>query len=657
MKRMAILTVLTLCLAFMIIPPSPVVSGDPSLEVVDVKQDIPPESDFSLELELTKGEVVTWAWTVDQYQLDFIIEDPEGDSFAELAAASQGGNFFTATLSGTWHLNWTNSQASSASYDYTVELTYSITVDNQPPTASIVPDKMGGNAPLTVEFDGEVLDVDGQVVDQYWMIRLLGENNPIIFQTDEENFTHVFTAPGKYNVTFNVTDDDGENGTNNITIDVNGPPRAIASADKVTPHVGEGVSFTGTGIDTDGLIIAYEWDFDDGGTSLLQNPRHPFTDPRTYNVKLTVFDDDGASGTDTIHITVMPIPVAQTGPTGADNASLEDGSMIGRINALITPGDATSPTYIHAKDGPVFYYLPATIELQHTDISGEPRYSGQTFTRNVPLTYHQIIMVYGCEIEIGCTGKYDYTQRDGTGNPILESADSYEFELKVLQGIAFVNGQFTTPTRASPSNPAIEVQSEQGKTTVGSVGVKLSPDASGGLFSAGISQDGNAVVEVFNGEVDVQVKESGATNPVVSKSIEPAANGAPQGVSIDRVDVNTDPDVERIDKNMATVSGDAEVEMTNDVIPMDVGTGQQLVIIDPDNVPNIKIEGNDTYDLEVKKFRKAEEEFETVKIEGIEAGGTDTFKIEEESIYLKTTSTDEKGINITVEKVEKSYDV
>lgn len=48
----------------------------------------------------------------------------------------------------------------------------------------------------------------------------------------------------------------------------------------------------------------YLWDFDDGGTSTLQNPTHVFTSPGVYNVTVTVTDDCGFTDSDNITITV-----------------------------------------------------------------------------------------------------------------------------------------------------------------------------------------------------------------------------------------------------------------------------------------------------------------------------------------------------------------
>jgi hypothetical protein len=81
-------------------------------------------------------------------------------------------------------------------------------------------------------------------------------------------------------------------------------PSAHASADKTSGYAPLTVLFNGTGLAFDGTIASYRWDFDDESESFEQSPIHTFENPGTYDVKLTVTDDDGDTGNDTIKITV-----------------------------------------------------------------------------------------------------------------------------------------------------------------------------------------------------------------------------------------------------------------------------------------------------------------------------------------------------------------
>lgn len=80
--------------------------------------------------------------------------------------------------------------------------------------------------------------------------------------------------------------------THNVTVsDGNQPPVAgfTSSCSGLT------CSFTSTSSDPDGSISAYSWTFGDGGTSTAQNPTHTYGAPGTYDVTLTVTDNQGAT--------------------------------------------------------------------------------------------------------------------------------------------------------------------------------------------------------------------------------------------------------------------------------------------------------------------------------------------------------------------------
>jgi PKD repeat protein len=84
----------------------------------------------------------------------------------------------------------------------------------------------------------------------------------------------------------------------------NKAPTASCSANPTNGEAPLQVSFTGTGMDTDGTIVSYHWDFDDDASSAEQNPSHTFQTSGTYTITLTVTDDKGETGYDTIQIIV-----------------------------------------------------------------------------------------------------------------------------------------------------------------------------------------------------------------------------------------------------------------------------------------------------------------------------------------------------------------
>ena len=85
----------------------------------------------------------------------------------------------------------------------------------------------------------------------------------------------------------------------------NQPPVAVIRA---SPTAGEApltVNFDGSGsYDPDGRVVSYKWSFGDGSGGDGVSTSHTFSNPGTYTVVLTVTDDKGATGKDTISINV-----------------------------------------------------------------------------------------------------------------------------------------------------------------------------------------------------------------------------------------------------------------------------------------------------------------------------------------------------------------
>ena len=107
---------------------------------------------------------------------------------------------------------------------------------------------------------------------------------------------HTFYDDGFYNVTLNITDNDGDmhQVTNKIQI-LNVKPVARLSFSLEKPIKNDTVNFLDHSFDDDGEIVKYYWDFGDGANSNENSPSHRYNKPGTYTVVLEVTDDDGES--------------------------------------------------------------------------------------------------------------------------------------------------------------------------------------------------------------------------------------------------------------------------------------------------------------------------------------------------------------------------
>jgi parallel beta-helix repeat protein len=84
------------------------------------------------------------------------------------------------------------------------------------------------------------------------------------------------------------------------------PPVAQISITSTTVTADESISISGAGsTDDDGDITSYEWDFGDGSTAYGAIVSHAYPVPGTYNIELTVIDNDGLKDTEVVMVTCV----------------------------------------------------------------------------------------------------------------------------------------------------------------------------------------------------------------------------------------------------------------------------------------------------------------------------------------------------------------
>jgi len=89
----------------------------------------------------------------------------------------------------------------------------------------------------------------------------------------------------------------------------NNPPIANAGG-LYYGNVSEPIVFNGSSsFDSDGTIVSYYWDFNDGTNSTNVTTIHHYTNVGIYNVTLTVTDDDGATDSNTTTVTITGLLV------------------------------------------------------------------------------------------------------------------------------------------------------------------------------------------------------------------------------------------------------------------------------------------------------------------------------------------------------------
>jgi uncharacterized repeat protein (TIGR03806 family) len=184
---------------------------------------------------------------------------------------------------------------------------------NGGPVAVASADILTGVAPLEVNFTGDQSTDDVGIASFNWSF---GDSANAM----EANPTHTFTAEGTYEVELIVTDEDGLQDTDIVTIVVtpNQAPVAVATANVTSGEAALEVNFTGDQSTDDVGIVSYEWNFADGETSTETNPTYTFDVGGDYDVILTVTDVGGLVGTQTVSISVTVPNGAPLAGAGAD---------------------------------------------------------------------------------------------------------------------------------------------------------------------------------------------------------------------------------------------------------------------------------------------------------------------------------------------------
>ncbi|MDF1499636.1 MAG: M4 family metallopeptidase [Anaerolineales bacterium] len=138
----------------------------------------------------------------------------------------------------------------------------------------------------------------------------------------------------------------------------NNPP----TADFTFTTSGLTVDFTDQSTDTDGSIVAWDWDFGDGNTSTEQNPSHTYASSGTYAVILVVSDDAGDNDSVSKDISVSD-------GTSDFTLSVNAYKVRGTQYADLTWSGATSTDVDVYRDGAVV--ATTSNDGEHTDITGQ----------------------------------------------------------------------------------------------------------------------------------------------------------------------------------------------------------------------------------------------------------------------------------------------
>jgi pimeloyl-ACP methyl ester carboxylesterase len=254
----------------------------------------------------------------------------------------------------------TNSYGSGNHDVYLIKLEPEIEPNNSP-TADAGPDQTvtdtDGDGQEDVTLDGSGSDdPDGSIESYVWT-----EDGTQIATGVSPTVT---LSIGNHTITLTVTDDDGATDTDDVAIKVqeagNEPPTANAGPDQTFTDTddngSESVTLNGNGSDDpDGTIESYVWTEDGTQIATGVNPTVTLS-VGTHTITLTVTDDDGATDTDDVAITVQEAgneqPAANAGPdqtvTDTDGNGQEAVTLDGSSS---DDPDGSIESYVWTEDG------------------------------------------------------------------------------------------------------------------------------------------------------------------------------------------------------------------------------------------------------------------------------------------------------------------
>lgn len=288
------------------------------------------------------------------------------------------------------------------------------------PIAAFSVDRNTGEAPFVVRFTNRS---SGQISGYGWNF---GDGS----SSAEVSPVHVFRNAGEYEVKLTVVGPGGQSNVSQIiTVNVNPPNAQFEQSTSGGPSPLT-VQFTDR---STGQIDNYRWDFGDGTTSNERNPRHVFTEERTYNVTLRVRGPGGTGRAYSVVTVTRPQalpPVASFTPqTTGGEAPLRIQFMdtsTGEITSRLWEfGDGTTSTDqnpIHEFTNPGAYNVRLTISgpggtvyaTGTVQVQPKPQAPTAAFVANPPSGNAPLAVSFDNNSVNATTYRWDF----GDGSPI-----------------------------------------------------------------------------------------------------------------------------------------------------------------------------------------------------------------------------------------------
>ena len=292
------------------------------------------------------GTIATYAWTK--------ISGPTAGAITNPASAATS---VTALVAGIYKFELTVTDNNGATDTDTMQVTVNA-VANIAPVANAGLDQSITLPTNTANLSGSGTDADGTIATYAWT-KVSGPTAGTITNPASAVTSVTALVAGVYRFELRVTDNNGATDTDTMQVTVNAAaniaPTANAGADQTITLPANTVNLTGSGVDPDGTIATYTWTKVSGPTAgTITNPASAVTSVTAlvagvYRFELRVTDNNGATDTDTMQVTVNAAAnIAPTANAGADQTITLPANTVNLTGSGVDP-DGTIATYTWTK--------------------------------------------------------------------------------------------------------------------------------------------------------------------------------------------------------------------------------------------------------------------------------------------------------------------
>jgi len=263
-----------------------------------------------------------------------------GPSTATITTAGQAQTTVTGLIQGVYTFQLLVTDALGTTATATVQVTVNpAPVVPGPPSANAGSDQSITLPTNSATLTGSGTETNGTIVGYQWT-QVSGPSTATITSGAAAQTTVTGLVQGVYVFQLKVTDNSGVTATDQTQVTVNpavpvpGAPSANAGADQTITLPTNSVSLSGSGSETNGTIVGYQWTQVSGpSTATITTPGQAQTTVTglvagIYRFKLTVTDNSGVTASASMQVTVNPdptpvnqSPVAVAGPNETTTAT------------------------------------------------------------------------------------------------------------------------------------------------------------------------------------------------------------------------------------------------------------------------------------------------------------------------------------------------